>query len=134
MGIHRVVANLFFAGMLFLALPGRPADTTDEGRALMTELGCANCHSTLNLKSSLRERTIDLSAAGLRFNPAYLFQYLQNPAQVRHHLGRARMPDFRFSEKEALAIVQFLRIQTNVSGQWPALPQEITAQLAQPPS
>jgi len=134
MGIRRVVANLFFAGMLLLALPVRPADTTEEGRALMTELGCANCHSTLNLRSSLRERTVDLNAAGLRFNPAYLFQYLQRPAQVRHHLGRARMPDFRFSEKEAFALVQFLRTQTNVSGQWPALPSEITAQLAQPPS
>lgn len=134
MGIRRVVANLFFAGMLLLALPGRPANSTDEGRALISELGCANCHSTLNLKSPLRERTVDLSAAGLRFNPAYLFQYLQNPAQVRHHLGRARMPDFRFSEKEAFALVQFLRTQTNVSGQWPALPQQINAQLAQPPS
>src|SRR5258707_10143577 len=126
MGIRKVVANLFFAGMLLLALPSHPAETSDEGRALITELGCANCHSTLNLKSSLRERSVDLSAAGLRFNPAYLFQYLQNPAQVRHHLGRARMPDFRFSEKEAFALVQFLRTQTNVSGQWPALPPGIT--------
>ncbi len=100
----------------------------------MTELGCANCHSTLDLKNSLRERTVDLSAAGLRFNPAYLFQYLQNPGKVRHHLGRARMPDFRFSEKEAFALVQFVRTQTNVSGQWPALPSEIVAQLGQPPS
>jgi mono/diheme cytochrome c family protein len=132
MRISRVVANLLVAGTLFLAAGGRAAET--DGQALLAELGCANCHSTLNDKSSLRERTVDLSTAGLRYNPAYLLQYLQNPGKVRHHLGRARMPDFRFSEKEAFALVQFLRIQTNISGRWPELPMEVSGQFSQPAS
>lgn len=93
----------------------------------MGELGCAYCHRDLHLQSTLRDITPDLSSAGLRYNPAYLFEYLQKPSRIRQHLGKARMPDFRFSEKETLALVAFLETQRSISGSWPAaLPPRVS--------
>ncbi|MDB6033059.1 MAG: hypothetical protein JWM16_3397 [Verrucomicrobiales bacterium] len=92
------------------------------GLALIGELGCTYCHAGLRYQSTLRDLTPDLSSAGLRYNPAYLFEYLQNPSRVRQHLGNARMPNFRFSEKESLALVAFLEKQRSIPGTWPALP------------
>src|ERR1051326_9621371 len=77
--------------------------------AMMTELGCLYCHADLPGKSSLRDMAPDLSSAGLRYNPAYLFEFLQRPTKVRQYLGRARMPDFHFSPPEALALAAFLQ-------------------------
>jgi mono/diheme cytochrome c family protein len=62
-----------------------------------------------------------LSHAGLRFNPV-IFDYLQNPAQVRRHIGASRMPNFYFSLKEALAVALFLEKQMQVEGKWPEFP------------
>lgn len=92
----------------------------------MVELGCTYCHGDLRFQSTLRDLTPDLSSAGLRYNPAYLFEYLQNPTRVRQHLGRARMPNFRFSEKETLAVVAFLETQRSTPGAWPAIPAAVT--------
>jgi mono/diheme cytochrome c family protein len=103
-----------------------------RGGALMAELGCATCHADLRLDTSLRERTPDLSSAGLRYRPAWLFEFLQNPVKVRQHLGRARMPGFHLTEKEALALVAFLETQRIVSGQWPPLPEAIVARTPAP--
>jgi len=110
---------------------GQPASSPgNAAAALIAELGCANCHADLPVKSSLKERTPDLSSAGLRYNPAYLFDFLQNPAKVRQHLGRSRMPSFHLDEKESLALVLFLETQREIPGEWPELPPEIRTQLA----
>lgn len=109
---------------IFAQIPDEPA--------LIAELGCANCHTDLKIASPLKEKTPDLSSAGLRYNPAYLFDFLQNPVKVRRHLGRARMPDFHLGEKEALALVAFLQAQRGIPGKWPALPTEIGNQLMTP--
>jgi mono/diheme cytochrome c family protein len=106
------------------------ADSLPAGRALISELGCASCHVSLQIPSTLRERTPDLSSAGLRYNPAYLFDFLRHPVRVKHHLGRARMPNFQFDDKEALALVKFLRTQQEVGGAWPPLPPEIQSTTA----
>ena len=100
-----------------------------DAPGLIAELGCANCHTDLKIASPLKEKTPDLSSAGLRYNPAYLFDFLQNPVKVRRHLGRARMPNFHLSEKEALALVAFLQNQREVPGKWLPLPSEISNQL-----
>ena len=106
---------------------------TPDAPALIAELGCANCHTDLKITSALKEKTPDLSSAGLRYNPAYLFDFLQNPVKVRRHLGRARMPNFHLSEKEALALVLFLQTQRETPGKWPQIPAEIGSQLAVAP-
>jgi mono/diheme cytochrome c family protein len=99
---------------------------------LMAELGCAYCHTDLKIASSLRDRTPDLSFAGLRYQPAWMFEFLQNPVAVRHHLGRARMPGFHLSPKEALALAVFLGDQQHVAGAWPPLPDAVRSQLTGP--
>jgi mono/diheme cytochrome c family protein len=122
---------LFVAGVFLSFTFGLPGQTPDEtslarrGKALMGELGCASCHTELRLDNTLRERTPDLSSAGLRYRPSWLFEFLQNPVKVRQHLGRARMPGFHLTEKEALALVAFLETQRTISGQWPPLPDPV---------
>ena len=83
---------------------------------LIADLGCAQCHSELPVHGTFRELTPDLGSAGLRYQPAYLFEFLQNPVKVRPHLGRARMPDFHLSQEEALALAAFPETQRTVSG------------------
>jgi len=96
---------------------------------IVSELGCVLCHTGLGTSRDLRERTPDLSGAGLRYQAAYLFEYLQRPTKVRQHLGRARMPDFRLNPQEALAIVAFLETQQEITGRWPELPAAVRAVL-----
>lgn len=92
------------------------------GEELMSQLGCNTCHPGLPGENLLRTIAPDLSHAGLRYKPAYLFDYLQNPSKVRYHIGNARMPDFNFSKKESLALTLFLTSQEYVSGDWPEFP------------
>jgi mono/diheme cytochrome c family protein len=99
-----------------------------RGKVLVGDLGCASCHSELRFGITLRDRTPDLSSAGLRYRPAWLFEFLQHPVKIRQHLGRARMPGFHLTEKEAVALVAFLETQRTISGQWPPLPDAIVKQ------
>ena len=89
---------------------------------LIEELGCNTCHNGLSGENSLRTKAPDLSHGGLRYNPSYLFDYLQNPSKVRHHIGRSRMPDFQFSPEESLALSLFLATEKEVTGDWPEFP------------
>jgi mono/diheme cytochrome c family protein len=117
------VALVLFCGVFMTVGQSAPAH---PGLGLMGELGCTYCHGDLRYQSTLRDLTPDLSSAGLRYNPAYLFEYLQNPTRLRQHLGKARMPNFHFSEKETLALVAFLETQRSIPGTWPAIPPALT--------
>src|SRR4051812_27432029 len=97
------------------------------GTELCSELGCVYCHTDVRAPSKLRELTPDLSTAGLRYNPGYLFEYFQNPVRVRQHIGRARMPNFHLTPKETLALVRFLETQKTIPGEWPGLPDAVKA-------
>ncbi|MBY0278591.1 cytochrome c, partial [Candidatus Binatia bacterium] len=88
------------------------ADTGDEaGARLAAELGCAGCHAGLDVSVETRGRAPDLAFAGARWQPGYLFAYLRDPQRVRRHVGASRMPDFRLTEEEALALTLFLAAQ-----------------------
>jgi len=95
-------------------------DSYAEG--LISRLGCTNCHASQAIASTLTENIPNLSYAGLRYNPAYLLDFLQNPQNVRKHIGPARMPDFRLDEAEALALVLFLEAQDQRVSSWPTYP------------
>jgi len=97
------------------------AQTLTPTEQLSNELGCPSCHLGLERKLDLREKTPDLSHSGLRFNPAYLFNYLLNPTKVRQHLGRSRMPNFHFDQRESLALTLYLTTLTHVNEQWSSL-------------
>ncbi|HNP06365.1 MAG TPA: c-type cytochrome [Cyclobacteriaceae bacterium] len=72
------------------------------------QLGCLNCHGGATLPNELKTKAPDLSLAGSRFKPEYIFNYLLNPTQVRNHIGLSRMPNFGFDEREALALTHYL--------------------------
>ena len=94
--------------LLLASIAHAPAQPASPSPALLGELGCAQCHGGLNAATSIREQAPDLSDAGLRYRPAYLFDFLLNLRPVRRHIGRARMPDFHLTVPEALALVAFL--------------------------
>src|SRR5262245_35861554 len=127
--MHRNAIPRLVAGLVLLSFSARGQAPT-RGATLFVELGCAGCHVNSLVSNTLRERAPDLSSAGLRYNPAYLFDFLQRPSRVRRHLGVARMPDFSLSEKEALALVAFLEKQRTIPDHWPAIPPTPSA----PPS
>ena len=79
--------------------------------SLISYLACGNCHLGVQTNLDIKEVTPDLSNAGLRYRPAYLFEFLQTPKQIRHNIGAARMPGFHFDEEEALAVTLFLMEQ-----------------------
>lgn len=118
-GFYLAIAILFLLSPFAASSLAQPQPSTAQ---LMNDLACANCHPGLAFDSNIRDKTPDLSHAGRRYNPAYLFDYLQNPTRVRHHIGFSRMPDFFFDRQEALALALFLEKQTQVEGKWPEYP------------
>ena len=75
---------------------------------IIEELGCGNCHSGVNVSTILLNRAPDLSYAGLKYNEAFLFDYLKSPQKIRYNIGNSRMPNFGFSDDEALALTKYL--------------------------
>lgn len=110
------------------------AQTTPTAERLLEDLGCANCHSGLPQIGNLSDQTPDLGHAGMRFNPAYLFDYLQNPSQVRKHLGVARMPGFHLDQRESLALALFLSTQFHLDETWSAALKTLPPQTKHEPS
>jgi len=98
------------------------AQDNSHAEGLISRLGCANCHTSQAIASTLTENIPNLSYVGLRYNPAYLLDFLRNPQNVRKHIGPARMPDFRLDEAEALALVLFLEPYDQLVPSWPTYP------------
>ncbi len=92
------------------------------GAKLMTELGCNACHAGIPDSLVIPSRAPDLAYAGERYNPAFLFHFLQEPYRVRHNIGHSRMPDFQLSAEESLAIALYLGEQRENGGPWPKYP------------
>ncbi len=133
---RRLLTALFAVTLLWMRvepLLAAESNLLERGRELATQIGCAQCHTELAPNPTLRELAPDLGSAGLRYQPAWLFEFLQNPSRIRQHLGAARMPDFELSEKEALALTAFLEAQHHVSGSWPRLPAALQAAPPAPP-
>lgn len=120
-GICAIIIAMVLGGG-FYGAGGQPA--------LLVQLGCANCHSDLPAKSNLREVTPDLSGAGLRYNSAWLFEFLRKPERVKRHLGPARMPDFHFNDSEAVALVRFLETQNVTTESQQEIPEGVRKELA----
>jgi len=117
---------LFFpVGVLFLWATFSEDCLGQTAEALLNDLACANCHDGITVESNIHDQAPNLSHAGLRYNPAHLFDYLQNPVKIRQHLGLARMPNFFFDQKEALAVALFLEKQTQIEGKWPEYPSAL---------
>ncbi|MFQ5657076.1 MAG: c-type cytochrome [Candidatus Methylomirabilales bacterium] len=86
------------------ANPVRPPDLA---KRLITDLGCPICHELPGLKTTIREEAPNLSFEGEMVRPEWLFAFLKNPTRIRPAI-RGRMPDFRLSDREALALTKYL--------------------------
>lgn len=103
--------RIVFAATLFFLLHTSLLWAQDTAKQLITEMGCAGCHTTLPYPHSLNKKIPDLKQAGSRYYEGYLFEYLKDPQRIRRHLGAARMPNFQLTDEEALALTQYLSTQ-----------------------
>ena len=118
----RLLGCALLLGFVVLSTSAQENSLVTRGAELASRIGCAQCHADLPPTPNFRELPPDLSAAGLRYQTAWMFDYLKNPVRVRQHLGVARMPDFGLDEREALALALFLETQRQVAGSWPSMP------------
>jgi len=88
---------------------GREKDAPDleKGKALIQELGCLACHTIKEHKTSVRDEAPNLTFEGEIVKPSWLFAFLKEPYRIRPAV-KARMPDFRLTDREALAITEYL--------------------------
>lgn len=113
---------IFVFGIILVFTSNSNAKDMEEAITLLKEMGCGTCHSGINEKSEIINKTPDLSDTGLRYNAGYIYDYLLKPTRVRKHLKIPRMPDFHLNERESLALTMFLEKQTKLVGKWPKTP------------
>ena len=80
-------------------------DLIAEGEKLFSDLGCGTCHS--EIKGDEKPIAPDLTYVGDKLKRSWALGYLKEPTSIRPWL-KARMPDFHFTEREALAITGYL--------------------------
>lgn len=100
-----------------------------EPPTLLSALGCPACHTDLDVPTDVATKAPPLGDAGLRYRPAYLFDFLRSPRSVRRHIEPTRMPNFHLSDQEALALTAFLETQTALPN-LPALPEDLDEPIA----
>ena len=99
--------------IIFILFSFNQSQTVLKPIPIVEELGCGNCHSGVNSSKVMSGRAPDLSYAGLKYNEAFLFDYLKSPIKIRYNIGNSRMPDFGFSDNEALALAKYLMSRKN---------------------
>ena len=91
-------------GLVFLSIGF--SQLMKDSDLLINELGCGNCHAGIDNSTLIPLRAPDLSNSGSKYNPAFIFDYLKSPKGIRKNIGKSRMPNFNFSNAEALALTK----------------------------
>jgi len=94
----------------FLAAPPAAKAAAQEepaGKKLIRDLGCPACHEIKEHQTTIQGEAPDLTSEGDKVRPEWLFTFLKSPSALRPWL-RGRMPDFRFTDEEALAVTEYL--------------------------
>jgi cbb3-type cytochrome oxidase cytochrome c subunit len=94
---------------------GERARALAAGRRLLERYGCLGCHrlggdggAVAATLAGREQRPPDLTSAGGRFQPSWLFAYLRAPAAfARRPWLTARMPTFQLARGETDALVRF---------------------------
>lgn len=97
--------------VLFLSCFGSVCTAQDRPTAedLLNDLACGSCHEGISVESDILDKAADLSQAGLRYGPDYVFSYIQYPVKIRQYLGYSRMPIMHVDERESLALALYLQ-------------------------
>ena len=85
-----------------LDLDGAP--DLSKGKQLFVKLGCHGCHLADGYSQEAKVGPALLKVAS-KVNPSWLYRWVKNP---REYLPKTRMPDFGFSDKDALAVTAYL--------------------------
>ncbi len=92
-----------------------------KGIKLFQELGCYGCHATEGFgEDENRMVAPDLSQIGSKVDVGWLIDWLLGPKKFR---PSTRMPDFSFTEDDALSIAAYL--WQNSKGHFPDLPRDV---------
>lgn len=81
------------------------AASAKEGETLFTDLGCKACHSEKREEKSLTRRVPNLSDAGTKLNPDWVFEYLKDP---KAYNPDTRMPKLDITESDRLNLTAYL--------------------------
>jgi len=76
-----------------------------EGEKLFTDLGCRACHSSMRDEKSLKRRIPNLSGAGVKLSPDWLFEYLKDP---KVYNPETRMPKLDITEADRKNLTAYL--------------------------
>lgn len=87
--------------------PEKKESQTEMGKTLIRELGCVACHEIKGHDTAMREEAPNLTFEGEMVRRDWLFAFLKKPYVIRPAI-KARMPDFRLTDREALAITEYL--------------------------
>lgn len=91
-----------------LASSGTPrVEAQEAGRVLIQRLGCPVCHDIPAHTTTVRQEAPVLTFEGDRVKPEWLFAFLKSPRTIRPG-SAARMPDFRLTDEEAVALTEAL--------------------------
>jgi mono/diheme cytochrome c family protein len=94
--------------LLTLLASGATPAAQERGAQLARSLGCGACHAGMPGVSAIREAAPRLGEGGASVPAAFAFSYLADPTPRRTGIEPARMPDFRLSEEERLALALYL--------------------------
>jgi mono/diheme cytochrome c family protein len=83
------------------------ASQIEQGGALIKQLGCVACHDIKGHESGIKTEAPDLTYEGDIVQRDWLFSFLTRPHGIRPAV-KGRMPDFRLTDREALAITEYL--------------------------
>jgi cytochrome c2 len=76
-----------------------------DGETLFTDIGCKACHSDKREESSLTRRVPNLSDAGTKLDPNWIFEYLKDP---KAYNPDTRMPKLDITESNRLNLTAYL--------------------------
>lgn len=101
------VVLFFILSIPFLKVWSQEDQVGDKGREIISNLGCSVCHPIDGHDTTVREEAPNLTFEGDKVRPEWLFDFLKKPYTIRLGIN-ARMPNFRLTDEEALAIVEFI--------------------------
>ncbi len=92
---------------------GKKQETqVEKGKRLVADLGCIVCHDIAGIESDIRNEAPNLTFQGEFVRPDWLYAFLKKPYRIRPAV-KARMPDFRLTDREALALTEYLGTLTH---------------------
>jgi len=111
-----LTASLAFLNVICLA---QELPTAEE---LLNDLACGSCHEGIDVESDILDKAADLSQAGLRYGPDYVFSYIRYPVRIRELLGASRMPILHLDDRESLALSLYLQTLLPTGAEPPVYP------------